>query len=37
VFVRDPDRNSIALRARLSEGEGEAAHIEGLGFYNPKD
>jgi catechol 2,3-dioxygenase-like lactoylglutathione lyase family enzyme len=34
VFVRDPDRNTIELRARLSEGE--AATIEGLQFYDPK-
>ena len=34
VFVRDPDRNVIELRARLDPGE--AAKIEGLTFYDPK-
>ncbi len=34
VFVRDPDRNVIELRARL--GSGEAEKIEGLVFYDPK-
>jgi catechol 2,3-dioxygenase-like lactoylglutathione lyase family enzyme len=34
VFVRDPDRNVIELRARLDAGAAEK--IEGLVFYNPK-
>lgn len=34
VFVRDPDRNVIELRARLDTGEAEK--IEGLTFYDPK-
>jgi len=34
VFVRDPDRNVIELRARLAPGEAEK--IEGLTFYDPK-
>ncbi|HEX3484576.1 MAG TPA: VOC family protein [Micropepsaceae bacterium] len=34
VFVRDPDRNVIELRARLDPGEAEK--IEGLTFYDPK-
>ena len=34
VFVRDPDRNVIELRARLDPGEAET--IEGLVFYDPK-
>ena len=34
VFVRDPDRNVIELRARLDPGIAEK--IEGLVFYDPK-
>ncbi len=34
VFVRDPDRNVIELRARLDPGTAEK--IEGLVFYDPK-
>ena len=34
VFVRDPDRNVIEFRARLSAAE--ADRIEGLTFYDPK-
>jgi lactoylglutathione lyase len=34
VFVRDPDRNVIELRARLDQGAAEK--IEGLVFYDPK-
>ena len=34
VFVRDPDRNVIELRARLDPSTVEA--IEGLVFYDPK-
>jgi lactoylglutathione lyase len=34
VFVRDPDRNVIELRARLDPGIAET--IEGLVFYDPK-
>ena len=34
VFVRDPDRNTIELRARLAPGS--ADKIEGLVFYDPK-
>ena len=34
VFVRDPDRTTLELRARMSEND--AKGIEGLEFYNPK-
>jgi lactoylglutathione lyase len=34
LFVRDPDRNTIELRARLDPGAAEK--IEGLVFYDPK-
>jgi lactoylglutathione lyase len=34
VFVRDPDRNVIELRARLDPGAVEK--MEGLTFYDPK-
>jgi lactoylglutathione lyase len=34
VFVRDPDRTVIELRARLDPGAAEK--IEGLTFYDPK-
>lgn len=34
VFVRDPDRNVIELRARLDPAAAEK--IEGLVFYDPK-
>jgi predicted enzyme related to lactoylglutathione lyase len=34
VFVRDPDRNVIELRARLDPDTAEK--IEGLVFYDPK-
>jgi len=34
LFVRDPDRNTIELRARLEPGAAEK--IEGLVFYDPK-
>ena len=34
IFVRDPDRNVIELRARLTDDD--AQKIEGLVFYDPK-
>ena len=34
VFVRDPDRNVIELRARLDRPE-DAGKVEGLVFYDP--
>jgi lactoylglutathione lyase len=34
VFVRDPDRNTIELRSRMTEAD--AKTIEGLVFYDPK-
>jgi catechol 2,3-dioxygenase-like lactoylglutathione lyase family enzyme len=34
VFVRDPDRNVVELRARMSAQDAE--RIEGLVFYDPK-
>jgi lactoylglutathione lyase len=34
VFVRDPDRNVVELRARMTEQE--AKGIDGLVFYDPK-
>ena len=34
VFMRDPDRNTIELRARMPDGDAEK--IAGLVFYDPK-
>jgi lactoylglutathione lyase len=34
VFVRDPDRNVVELRARLNPSD--AQKIDGLTFYDPK-
>ena len=34
MFVRDPDRTTLELRARMTEND--AKGIEGLEFYNPK-
>jgi len=34
LFVRDPDRNVIELRARMTEQDAQG--IEGLVFYDPK-
>ena len=34
IFLRDPDRNVIELRARLDQAAAEK--IEGLVFYDPK-
>ena len=34
VFVRDPDRNVVELRARLTKDDAEG--IEGLVFYDPQ-
>jgi lactoylglutathione lyase len=34
VFFRDPDRNTLELRAQMSEAD--AQHIPGLVFYDPK-